>query len=124
MISVTVAGGLSMLAAMVTVSASVSIETVVGSWIGLGILAAFLAMIGRTMVVPLATMLPLMLGLSSMIQAMLPWARVLPDRATLAVFVGPQTGLLSPGTGGGVLAGSVVISAVGAWGVWTRSEVR
>lgn len=94
------------------------------SWVGLALVAAYLATTFRTIVVPLATMLPLILGLSMIIHAITSLARFLPDLSTMAVFTGSDPALLSPVQGGIVLATWVIVTGGAALTVLTRHDVR
>ncbi|WP_103061707.1 hypothetical protein [Actinomyces qiguomingii] len=94
------------------------------SWLGLAILAEFLAMACRSLVVPLATLVPLILGLSMIIHSFTPLARFLPDLATITVFLGPGPQLLAPAPGGLVLLAWAIASGIAAFTVLVRSDVR
>lgn len=94
------------------------------SWLGLALLAAFLATASRSIITPLATMLPLILGLSMIIHAITPLARFLPDLATITIFIGSHPQLLSREFGSIILATWVITAGITAYTILTRSDVR
>ena len=56
------------------------------SWVGMAFVAAGLAVVWRSAVVPGAVLIPLFLGLSQLLSGIVSAARFLPDRSTFAVF--------------------------------------
>lgn len=105
----------------------IAVDTIVAagaSWFGLALVAAFLATACRSIVVPLATMLPLILGLSMIIHAITPLARFLPDLATMTIFIKSHPQLLSRELGGLVLTIWAFTTGIAAFITLTRSDVR
>jgi ABC-2 type transport system permease protein len=95
------------------------------SWLGLALLAAFLAVAARSLIVPVVLLVPLLLGVSTLVQGLLPVARLLPDLATYSVFVpAAADALLAPTTGLLVLGAWVLLAAVAAAWRHTRQDVR
>ena len=88
------------------------------SWVGMAFVAAGLAVVWRSAVVPL------FLGLSQLLSGIVSAARFLPDRSTFAVFTRAGGDALDPGPGMLVLLVWVVcLTAIAAW-LFERRDVR
>ena len=94
------------------------------SWVGMAFVAAGLAVVWRSAVVPGAVLIPLFLGLSQLLSGIVSAARFLPDRSTFAVFTRAGGDALDPGPGMLVLLVWVVcLTAIAAW-LFERRDVR
>ena len=94
------------------------------SWVGMAFVAAGLAVVWRSAVVPGVVLIPLFLGLSQLLSGIVSAARFLPDRSTFAVFTRAGGDALDPGPGMLVLLVWVVcLTAIAAW-LFERRDVR
>lgn len=94
------------------------------SWVGMAFVAAGLAVVWRSAVVPGAVLIPLFLGLSQLLSGIVSAARFLPDRSTFAVFTRAGGDALDPGPGMLVLlVWGVCLTAIAAW-LFERRDVR
>ena len=94
------------------------------SWVGMALVAAGLAVVWRSAVVPGAVLIPLFLGLSQLLSGIVSAARFLPDRSTFAVFTRAGGDALDPGPGMLILLVWVVcLTAIAAW-LFERRAVR
>lgn len=118
---------LSLLSAILLLGVRPSFSAIVGaagSWLGLACLAAFMAVACRSLVAPIAVLVPLVLGLSVILQSITSWAKYLPDLAMRSAFHAAGSTYLAPAQGACVLSGWVLAAAILASVVMTRSDVR
>ena len=95
------------------------------SWIQISWLCAAISVLTKTLITPIAVMLPLILGLSQMLYSFLNLAKLLPDLATINLFLGSEVpGFLN--IGGGILVQFVwvLLFATAATSITLYRDVR
>ena len=90
----------------------------------ISLLAAAITVLARTMIVTLVVLVPLVLGLTISLLALLPFLKYLPDLAGIQLLTGyPEIGLLAPLPGALVMTAWTAALMVASWLAFRRRDV-